>query len=312
MTSADTVRLGLVGAGRWGKNYISTIAGLDGVELARLASRNPASRDLVDPDCRISGSWRDLIEADDLDGLIVATGSTVQGEIAAAAIASGLALMLEKPVATDVAGAERLLDLSMRAGVPVLVDHVYLFSAQYAALKEEVPRLGGLRGLRASRGGMGPFRADLRALWDWAPHDVAMCIDLVGAAPERVGARLLNAETRADGNGETVRLDLNFPSGVAAEITVGNLMNPPARLFEAICENGRLIFDDLAAEKLIRSNDQGEAVIPVADDPSLTRAVRSFARGVSGGDRSAFGLDLAVAVTRVIAEAERQLEAGNA
>ena len=45
--------------------------------------------------------------------------------------------------------------------------------------------------------------------------------------------------------------------------------------------------------------DTGEAVIPVADDPSLTRAVRSFTQGVSGGGRSAFGLDLAVAVTTV-------------
>jgi hypothetical protein len=40
----------------------------------------------------------------------------------------------------------------------------------------------------------------------------------------------------------------------------------------------------------------------------LSRAVDVFARGIGGGDLSAFGLDLAVDVARVIAEVERQLE----
>ena len=300
------MRLGLVGAGRWGRNYIRTIAGLEGVELARLASRNPASREFVEAGCLLTGSWSELIEARDLDGLIVATGPGVQCEIAAAAIAAGLPLMLEKPLATDVESARRLRDLAESGGVPVLVDHVYLFNRAFAALKEEVPRLGGLRALRASRGNWGPFRSDLRALWDWAPHDVAMCLDLAGAAPERIGASVLKAERTADGDGETVRLDLAFPSGVAAEITVGNLMEPPERLFTAVCGGGELIFDDLADDRLVRRTDAGETAVAVDGDRPLTRAIRSFARGVAGGDLSAFGLDLAVEVTRVIAEAERQ------
>ena len=39
----ETLRLGLIGAGPWGRNFIRTIDGIDGVTLARLASRNPES-----------------------------------------------------------------------------------------------------------------------------------------------------------------------------------------------------------------------------------------------------------------------------
>jgi predicted dehydrogenase len=308
VSSGGTIRLGLIGAGRWGRNYISTIARLDGVELAYLVSHNPASRDLVDAGCRISDSWRDPIEAGDLDGLIVATGPAIQGEIAIAAMGAGLPLMLEKPVTTDVASTQRLLDLSMSVGVPVLVDHVYLFSAAFAALKQEIPHLGGLRSLRASRGSWGPFRANLRALWDWAPHDLAMCIDLAGTAPERIEGRMLKDERMIDGDGETIRLDLAFSSGIATEITIGNLMKPPKRLFTAVCQNGEMIFDDLADDKLVCLSNAGRIAIPLVDDPPLSRAVDVFARGIGGGDLSAFGLDLAVDVARVIAEVERQLE----
>lgn len=308
MSGDDTIRLGLVGAGRWGRNYISTIAHLDGVELVRLASRNPVSRKLVDPGCRISETWSDLIEAGDLDGLIVATGPAAQGKIAAAAIAAGLPLMLEKPVATDVAAVRSLNDLSKRGDVPVLVDHIYLFNTAFAVMKEQIRRLGGLRSLCASRGGWGPFRPDLRALWDWAPHDVAMCINLVGAAPEQIAARVIDADRTTESNGEVICLDLTFPSEVTARITVGNLMDRPARLLKAICQNGELIFDDLADNRLMCRSEAGETAVSVANDPPLNRAITTFARGIAGGDRSAFGLDLAVEVTHVIAKAERQLD----
>ena len=35
------LNFGLIGAGAWGRNYIKTIDGLDGMALTRLASRNP-------------------------------------------------------------------------------------------------------------------------------------------------------------------------------------------------------------------------------------------------------------------------------
>jgi predicted homoserine dehydrogenase-like protein len=52
------IRLGLAGAGRWGRNYIRTIAGLSGVRLTRVASSNPATADLLPPDCGLADGER--------------------------------------------------------------------------------------------------------------------------------------------------------------------------------------------------------------------------------------------------------------
>ena len=61
------LRLGLIGAGPWGRNYIRTLKGLDGVRLSRLASRNPDSAGLVGPDCTISEDWRDVMETSGIE-----------------------------------------------------------------------------------------------------------------------------------------------------------------------------------------------------------------------------------------------------
>jgi hypothetical protein len=93
--------LGLVGAGRWGKVFINTLAGMEGVRLAGLASSNPQSRSLVPPDCRVMPEWRDLIQMKNLAGLIVATPPHTHAEITLAAIRAGLPVLVEKPLTLD-------------------------------------------------------------------------------------------------------------------------------------------------------------------------------------------------------------------
>ena len=91
------LNLGLIGAGSWGRNYIRTLAGLEGVDLVRLCSRNPESAKLAGPDCEISPDWRQLIEAGDLDGVIIAAPPALQSEMMLAAIGRGLPVLAEKP-----------------------------------------------------------------------------------------------------------------------------------------------------------------------------------------------------------------------
>jgi len=75
------LRLGLVGAGRWGRNYIRTIAELEDVVLARLASRAPDAAALAGDGCAVAADWSELITAGDLDGVIVATPPATHADI---------------------------------------------------------------------------------------------------------------------------------------------------------------------------------------------------------------------------------------
>ena len=137
---AVPIRLGLIGAGRWGRNYIRTINGLPGVRLARLASRNPDSARLIPTGCSIFTDWREMLSSRDLDGVIVATPPHLHAEMAFAAIDAGLAVLIEKPLTLSVAEAHALRERARERGVLAMVDHTHLFNPAFRALKATRPR----------------------------------------------------------------------------------------------------------------------------------------------------------------------------
>lgn len=313
-TKTECIRLGLIGAGPWGRNYIHTIAGLKGVRLARLASRNPESPALVGPDCRISADWRELLAAEDLDGVIVATPPTLHAEMAGAAIDRGLPVLVEKPMTTDLGDAAALVERAGAKGAIFKVDHIHLYSAAWEALKHEAAALGPLRAVKTEAGNWGPFRRQTPMLWDWGSHDLAMCLDLIGRPPEKITARRLDARQTEDGHGEVLELGLDF-GGVTASITIGNLFKEKKRLFRASFEGGTLVLDDTQEDKLrltaSPSSTSGGAgdPLPVAGGTPLERAVSAFASAISEGVPDLSDARLGVDVVRVLTRIDEELAA---
>jgi predicted dehydrogenase len=299
--TADVLGLGLIGAGRWGRNYVRTIAGMDGVRLARLASRNPESRSLAGPGCAIDADWRAMLAAGGLDGVIVAAPTALHAEMATAAIEAGLPVLVEKPMTLTVGDAEALVELADKRGAVLLVDHVHLYSAAWRALKEKTAALGPLRAVAAEAGGPGPFRTDAPMLWDWGCHDLAMCIDLVGRPPDRATAERIAARHTVDGRGETIAVELGF-GGVAARLVLSNLFAEKRRRFEVVCENGRLVYDDTAAAKLTAAAPTGD-VSPVPLEPGrpLERALVAFAAAIRRDRPDHADAHLGLDVARVLA-----------
>ena len=140
---SDAVRLGLVGAGRWGRVFIRTIGECDGVTLTGLASNNPDARALMPEGCRLTKDWRALISDAEVDGLIVTVPPPAQCAIATAAIEAGVPVLLEKPLCLDRVEAERLLNLADSRDALVMVDHTHLYHPAYMALKSKLADLGG-------------------------------------------------------------------------------------------------------------------------------------------------------------------------
>ena len=173
-------RLGLIGAGPWGRNYIHTIAGLDGICLTRLASRNPESARLTGSEGTISEDWRDIVEAENLDGIVIASPPVTHADMVLAAISKGLAVLVEKPISLSVAEAEKILATAKAEDAIVMVDHIHLYSAAWEAVKRETRSLGAVRAISGVAGKWGPFPPSTPVLWEWGSHDVAMCINLMG------------------------------------------------------------------------------------------------------------------------------------
>ncbi len=292
------IRLGLIGAGPWGQNYIKTIKGLGGVTLSRLASRNPQSASLVDGGCRISENWRDLLDAGDLDGVIIATPPQHHAKMTMAAIDAGIAVLVEKPMTLSTSEAEAVLNAATVKNAIVRVNHVHLYSAAWQALKREAASLGPLTAISTVAGGPGPNRADVPVLWDWGSHDVAMCIDLIGGQPDTVKVDIIEASA-------ALALELNF-GPVTARIAISNKAPEKQRLLTAVYGGGELIYDDRleGGEKLrlkATPQDPGGTFL-LEDGTPLERAVLAFADAIQRGDFDPADIKLGQHVVRVLEE----------
>ncbi len=307
------MRLGLVGAGRWGKRYISTISRMEGLTLAHLASANPESAKLIPSSCRLSSDWHAVTADRTLDGIILATPPATHLEIAHAAIGNCLPVLVEKPMTLSVAEARSLVDHARRSDVLVMVGHTHVFSSAFRQLKSRGDSLGPLLWTQSAGGNRGPFRPDTPVLWDWGPHDIAMCLELFRVTPMAVEARRVAAVRFAEGVGEAIEIAVDFGDGRRAGIRVSNIDERKQRRFEATYAGGTLFYDDLADEKLVfrRSPSSPGEAIPLDGSLPLANEIGEFCRCITSGQRSDGSLELGLQVVRILADCQAKLNSAD-
>jgi predicted dehydrogenase len=134
MTGERPLRFGLVGTGHWARvSHAPALASTDGIEFAAVWGRNrEATADLaasygVTPHHDIAAFL------DGLDGVAFAVPPDVQAPIATTAANAGKHLLLEKPIATTGADADRLVAAVDQAGVASVVFFTARFQAEVRA-----------------------------------------------------------------------------------------------------------------------------------------------------------------------------------
>lgn len=296
-----TVRLALIGAGRWGRVFINTITQMDGCSLTAVASGNPQSQELLPAECRVDKDWRAVATAVDVDGVIIATPPHTHREIAETAMSAGKATIIEKPLTLSLSDAVALRDVAAESDALCFVDHTHLY---HPAFREICARVQGERIdlIRTEAGNHGPFRSDTPVLWDWGPHDVAMCLALLKESPTGVKAHRTIASNANGERGETWTVELAFADRATAHIQISNLQTEKSRRFEIQSSAGDYIYDDLTSEKLWqRTSDGNNQPIEIDPTPPVTLLIQRFVEAIDAGSTDHSGLELAVDVVRVLA-----------
>ena len=224
-----------------------------------------------------------MLARDDLDGLIISTPPATHGEIARAAIARDLPVLIEKPVTLDSAEAAALGDAAARAGAVVHVNHIDLWNPAWRALRRRLGEIGPVRRIDGAWHRQGPFRADTPGRWDWGAHAAAAALDVGGPSP-----RLREARRVPVARGDLVQVELEWDSGIAGTLVFGNGAATAARRMRVAGERGWL---EYAAGGLVENG----APVAFRDRQSpLRAAILRFAACIRrrGEDASA---DLALA-----------------
>jgi predicted dehydrogenase len=242
------VRIGVVGAGRWGRNIIRTVLSVPDVELAGVASRNLETRQLVPDRCPVVTDWREFVTQIPMEGIVIATPPATHLTIAEASIRLGLHTLVEKPLSLRLDEAERILLLARQYRRVVWTEFTQLFNPKFRALLAALPMLEGMQSILTRAGNFGPIRNDAPVLWDWGAHELSMLITLAGH-PLTIEAKCIEQRQGEQGDESLWKLECTFRSGVSSETTMGNMM-PRCRKVAVFGVSGALVFDDLAQTPL--------------------------------------------------------------
>jgi len=131
---AEKLRIAVAGAGLFGREHIRTLAAIDDVIIAGIADPGEAARSAVAARHGIALAVADVTELLDRtkpDGLVIATPGQTHVPIATLALGRGIPVLVEKPVAMDLAEADALIAAEKASTAFVLPGHILRFSAGY-------------------------------------------------------------------------------------------------------------------------------------------------------------------------------------
>jgi predicted dehydrogenase len=270
----DAIRIGLVGCGRLAeRGWLPAIAATDGVELVAVADRDGTRRALAPPSAARFRDAAELVAAENVDALVVATPASHHLAHARVAAEARVPCLVEKPPAADLADAIRIAELDPAPWI----GFNRRFEPAIAALRAAIPASGRLDiqvGLRYRRRGWSPHEVRDDALLDLGPHAIDLGRWLSGAEIVRVRAgRLAPHSARFE-------LELDRDRG---SVSVECATDRPWRERLAVGVEGGHAVGRVAAGGLVRG--VGERLRPPAQHPlvaSLSRELVCFAAAVRG------------------------------
>ena len=174
---ATLPRLGLVGAGRWGRNLIRNFVQLGVLQIVcdhhpeRLAS---IQQDF--PQLKVTTDFSELLRDPELAAVIIATPARTHEALAEQSLRAGKHIYVEKPLARSPAGATRLSALAAELQLTLMVGHLLLYHPAVNRLRSLISagELGEIRYVNSDRRNYPLERNDNSVLWDLAPHDLSM------------------------------------------------------------------------------------------------------------------------------------------
>jgi predicted dehydrogenase len=262
LTSYDKrkmIRVGVIGYGYWGPNVVRNLHGTDNACVEIVCDKSSAALARARktyPGILTTSDANEVLRSPNVDAVAVITPVWTHYELAKAALENGKHVFVEKPLTSNRAQAEELIELAERKNLTIMVDHTFLFTGAVRKIREliESGMLGNLYYYDSLRVNLGLFQHDVSVIWDLAPHDLSIMDYLIKKEPEAVVA---TGEKHLNGVEDVAYMTIHFPDSVIAHINVNWLSPVKIRTTLIGGEKRMLVWNDLVADEKIRVYDKG-------------------------------------------------------
>jgi UDP-2-acetamido-3-amino-2,3-dideoxy-glucuronate N-acetyltransferase len=246
------IKIGLIGLGYWGKNILRNLNELDLIHIACDSSQDTLDeRKKSFPDVAYCLSHEDVLNNDLVNAVIISTPAVTHYEIVKQALISGKDVLVEKPLALNLAHGEELISLAKKHGRILMVGHILRYHPAVARLNDLLKEgeLGKLQYIYSNRLNMGKLRTEENILWSFAPHDISVILSMTGEEPAKItcsGGSYLNENIS-----DTTMTVMEFSGNIKAHIFVSWLHPFKEQKLVVVGSRAMAVFDDMAENKLV-------------------------------------------------------------
>jgi predicted dehydrogenase len=269
------LKAGVVGVGAFGRHHAAKYARMEGVELAAIADIDGHARETVATahGARARDDWRDLLG--EVDIVSVCSPAVTHAEIVRAFLNEGVHVLVEKPIATDLKEADKLIALAETRNCVLTVGHQerFVFARTGLLSYGDVP-------LEVECWRAGPWTgrgADVSAVLDLMIHDLDLIHRMVpgGVSDVRAHGRATHSPFA-----DEVAAHVSFDNGAQVHLNASRIAEKRRRGMRAVYSDGVIEIDFLTRQVKNTTNRTLNAL--ELDDP-LGESIAAFVKAAQMG-----------------------------
>lgn len=267
MSGSATLPVGVVGVGSLGFHHARLLRDLPGTELVGVYDANPARAAEVAAQLGVStfSSLDALLTR--IAAAVIAVPTTAHEEVALQAIGRGVHLLIEKPLASTLEEADRILSAANTQDLLIATGHVERYNG---ALRAAEQYLDGPLFIESHRlAPFGPRGTDVAVVLDLMIHDIDLVLSLAGREVlhvDAVGVPVLTPMV------DIANARISFEGGAAANITASRVSRERMRKIRLFQRSGYISLDFgtgtgeyLRLRRGVRPLDSGEPAASLED-----------------------------------------------
>ena len=155
------IRLGVIGSGAIAqRGHIPEFLSIEGVQIEAIADTDKGKAESVGQKAgipRVFTDYQELLALDELDAVSICTPNYLHAPMAVAAADAGKHILCEKPMATTVADAQKMIDSAAKNGVTLMIEQAKRFTPPVETAKSllDLGIVGDILAIRSKFGHWG-------------------------------------------------------------------------------------------------------------------------------------------------------------
>lgn len=302
------IRVAVVGAGVFGRHHLRVLNQSLNATLLGVVDSDPerAAQAAAEHNCLTFATLGELTGS--VDAAVVAVPTSLHAEVGCELLKSGIDVLVEKPIAANLASARRLVDTAAEHERILQIGHLERFNPAVAALKriKTIPLFFEIHRLSL----FSPRSLDVDVVLDLMIHDLDIVLDLADAMPEEIraaGISILSDKV------DIANVRLAFPGGCVANLTASRVSTERVRKLRLFQPHQYISLDYQKQEAVaftVGENQQiGFQPLPAVKEEPLRLEVESFLEAVANrtrplvpGEEGLRALEVALAILDKIEE----------